>query len=39
MRRLAVAAIFFSALAVLWQLMVASGRWSPVLLPSPLSVG
>jgi NitT/TauT family transport system permease protein len=38
MRRFAVAAIFFAALAALWQLMVVRGQWSPVLLPSPLSV-
>ena len=38
MRRFAVAALFFAALATLWQLMVVSGQWSPVLLPSPLSV-
>jgi sulfonate transport system permease protein len=38
MRRLAVATLFFAALVVLWQLMVASGRWSPMLLPSPVSV-
>jgi NitT/TauT family transport system permease protein len=33
-----VAVAFFAALIGLWQLMVASGRWSPMLLPSPLSV-
>src|SRR5262245_13987043 len=38
MRRTAVAIIFFAAIIALWQLMVASERWSPMLLPSPLSV-
>ena len=38
MSRFVVAVIFFGALAMLWQLMVVSGQWSPVLLPSPLSV-
>ena len=38
MRRLVVATAFFAALIAIWQLMVVSGRWSPMLLPSPLSV-
>jgi NitT/TauT family transport system permease protein len=38
MKRVFVAATFFACAAGLWQLMVASGRWSPMLLPSPLSV-
>jgi NitT/TauT family transport system permease protein len=38
MRRAVNAAIFFAALLVVWQLAVASGRWSPVLLPGPRSV-
>jgi len=37
MKRIAIATLFFAAIAALWQLMVASGRWSPMLLPSPLS--
>jgi NitT/TauT family transport system permease protein len=39
MRRFAVAALFFVALVAAWQGMVLSGRWSPVLLPSPGTVG
>src|SRR5215468_5103177 len=38
MRRIAVATLFFAAIVALWQVTVASGRWSPMLLPSPLSV-
>ncbi len=38
MRRVLPAAAFFIGLLVVWHLMVASGRWSPVLLPSPMSV-
>src|SRR5215471_3981966 len=38
MRRIAVATLFFAAIVVLWQVLAASGRWSPMLLPSPLSV-
>jgi NitT/TauT family transport system permease protein len=38
MRRALVATVFFVTLAGAWQLMVATGRWSPVLLPSPLTV-
>jgi NitT/TauT family transport system permease protein len=37
MRRIAVTIIFFGVIIALWQ--VASERWSPMLLPSPLSVG
>ena len=39
MRRYLVATLFFLALLAAWQGMVMSGRWSPVLLPSPESVG
>lgn len=39
MRRVAIAGTFFLLLVVVWHLMAASGRWSPVLLPSPLDVG
>jgi NitT/TauT family transport system permease protein len=38
MRRAVVATLFFAALLAGWQAMVWSGRWSPVLLPSPESV-
>src|SRR5215475_475447 len=38
MRRIAVATLFFATIIVLWQVMVVSGRWSPILLPSPLTV-
>jgi len=38
MRRIAVATLFFAAIVALWQVMVANGRWSPILLPSPLTV-
>lgn len=38
MKRAAVASLFFAALVAAWQVMAASGRWSPVLLPSPGSV-
>jgi NitT/TauT family transport system permease protein len=38
MRRVAVALLFFAALALLWDLAVRSGRWSIVLLPSPVTV-
>jgi NitT/TauT family transport system permease protein len=38
MRRFANVTLFFAAIVTLWQLVVASGRWSPMLLPSPLSV-
>ena len=36
MRRIAITIIFFAVIIALWQ--VASERWSPILLPSPLSV-
>lgn len=39
MRRFAVSVVFFAALLATWQFMSASGAWSPVLLPSPSSVG
>lgn len=39
MRRTFVAACFFLVLLGIWQAMVMSGRWSPVLLPSPWDVG
>ncbi len=39
MRRTLVASLFFAALVAAWQAMVMSGRWSPVLLPSPGDVG
>ena len=38
MRRILLAAAFFVALVALWHALVLSGRWSPVLLPSPVSV-
>ena len=38
MRRVMHAGLFFVALIAAWQLAVASGRWSPLLLPSPLAV-
>lgn len=38
MRRLAVALLFFAALIALWELAARSGRWSIVLLPSPVFV-
>ena len=37
-RRIAAPILFFAALVLGWQAMVASGLWSPVLLPSPASV-
>ena len=39
MKRFSLAFLFFLALAGIWQLMVQTGRWSPVLLPSPRDVG
>ena len=39
MKRAVIASLFFAALVGAWQAMVMSGRWSPVLLPSPASVG
>jgi NitT/TauT family transport system permease protein len=38
MKRGLIAASFFAFLILLWDLAVRSGRWSPVLLPSPFSV-
>jgi NitT/TauT family transport system permease protein len=38
-KRAAIATLFFAALVAAWQAMTLSGRWSPVLLPSPESVG
>jgi NitT/TauT family transport system permease protein len=38
MKRILLAGTFFAGLLLLWQLAVESGRWSPVLLPSPGSV-
>ena len=38
MKRAVNATLFFAALVAIWQVMAASGRWSPVLLPSPGSV-
>ncbi len=38
MRRTAYIVLFFAGLAGLWWLAAASGRWSPVLLPSPATV-
>jgi NitT/TauT family transport system permease protein len=39
MKRAAIVALFYAALLGIWQIAVSSGRWSPVLLPSPMSVG
>jgi NitT/TauT family transport system permease protein len=39
MRRFLRASLFFLALLAIWQAAVMTGRWSPVLLPSPESVG
>lgn len=39
MKRTAVALLFFAVITGLWELAVRSGRWSPVLLPSPIYVG
>jgi NitT/TauT family transport system permease protein len=38
MKRFAVAAFFFVALAVLWEWLVRAGIWSPLLVPAPSSV-
>jgi NitT/TauT family transport system permease protein len=38
MRRTLFAGMFFVGLVLIWQLASASGKWSPVLLPSPRSV-
>jgi NitT/TauT family transport system permease protein len=39
MRRAGKVLVFFAGLVVLWQALVAAKIWSPVLVPSPLSVG
>jgi NitT/TauT family transport system permease protein len=39
MKRTAVALLFFLGIALIWELAVRSGRWSVVLLPSPIYVG
>jgi NitT/TauT family transport system permease protein len=38
MKRTATVILFYAALVAIWQLAVLSGRWSPVLLPSPSGV-
>jgi NitT/TauT family transport system permease protein len=38
MKRAVIAAAFFAALLALWHAAVATGRWSPVLLPPPAAV-
>jgi NitT/TauT family transport system permease protein len=38
MKRTFTAVLFFFCLLVVWDRLAASGRWSPVLLPAPLSV-
>src|SRR5882672_9385797 len=38
MRRAAVIVIFFATVTAIWWLAVASGRWSAVLLPSPVEI-
>ena len=39
MRRILLATLFFGILVTIWHFVVVAGFWSPVLLPSPLSVG
>lgn len=39
MRRFLAAATFFASLALLWEVAVRTGNWSPVILPSPATVG
>jgi len=39
MRRVLLATLFFIVLVTIWHFIVAAGIWSPVLLPSPMSVG
>lgn len=39
LRHRLVALAFFAALVLAWQLAATSGRWSPVLVPSPVDVG
>src|SRR6476660_6983693 len=38
MRRVFLATLFFALLITIWHFVVAAGIWSPVLLPSPMSV-
>ena len=38
MKRFVVVSAFFAMLLVLWELAAESGRWSPVLFPSAVSV-
>lgn len=38
MRRSFIAFLFFAAIILLWEMAVRSGRWSAVILPSPVSV-
>ncbi|MES2570789.1 MAG: ABC transporter permease [Verrucomicrobiota bacterium] len=38
MKRAATALFFFAMVIVLWHVLASSGRWSPVLFPSPLQV-
>jgi NitT/TauT family transport system permease protein len=38
MKRAAFAFVFFAGLVLVWHLAAASGRWSPVLFPSPVDV-
>jgi NitT/TauT family transport system permease protein len=38
MRRTILASLFFLALVAIWEIAATSGRWSPVLLPTPVSV-
>jgi NitT/TauT family transport system permease protein len=38
MKRIIIASVFFLVLLLIWQAMVLSRHWSPVLLPSPFSV-
>src|SRR4051812_40431122 len=39
MRRIFLSLLFFFGLLILWHGLVLTGRWSPVLLPDPKSVG
>ena len=38
MKRISIASVFFGGLLLIWQAATMTGRWSPVLLPSPVSV-
>ena len=38
MRRVLTAAVFFAVLIAAWEALARAGIWSPVLVPSPLSV-